>query len=123
MNLPKISIFTFLFNFFLTIQQGSSFIAGPEMFIVITTLFSLVLGTVAGLMQTKLKRLLAFSTISHVGFILIGITANGSEASLNQMIFYLVQYTLTVVLTFQVLTAYENTFQNHGAYDSTTKQP
>lgn len=85
------------------------------MFMVLTTLFSLILGTVAGLMQTKLKRLLAFSTISHVGFILIGLTANGSEISLNAIIFYLVQYTLTVVLTFIVLVAYESTFSNKNA--------
>ena len=85
------------------------------MFIVITTMFSLILGTVAGLMQTKMKRLLAFSTISHVGFILIGLTANGSEISLNAIVFYLVQYTLTVVLTFLVLIAYEATTSRAGS--------
>lgn len=69
-------------------------------------------------MQTKLKRLLAFSTISHVGFILIGITANGSEISLNAIIFYLVQYTLTVVLTFLVLIAYETSSQRANVLHS-----
>ena len=77
------------------------------MFMIITTLFSLILGTVAGLRQTKLKRLLAFSTISHVGFISIGLMV-GSEISLNAMIFYLIQYTLTVVLTFLAILAYES---------------
>jgi len=74
---------------------------------IIVTLSSLVLGTVAGLRQTNLKRLLAFSTISHVGFIMIGLVT-GSEASLSAMIFYLVQYTCTTVLTFIVIIAYEN---------------
>lgn len=80
-----------------------------ETFLIITTLFSLIFGTVAGLMQTKMKRLLAFSTISHVGFIIIGVVV-GSEVGLNAMIFYLVQYTLTVVLTFLCLVAYEASY-------------
>lgn len=113
-NLPKISIFTFLFNILIAcgvitsdlgLETNHLNVAG-ETFIIITTLFSLILGTVAGLRQTKLKRLLAFSTISHVGFILIAL-ATASEASLSAIIFYLVQYTLTVVLTFLVLVAYE----------------
>lgn len=87
-------------------QEASYLVSAGETFMIITTLFSLVLGTVAGLKQTKMKRLLAFSTISHVGFILIALTS-GSEASLSAMIFYLVQYTLTVVVTFLALMAYE----------------
>lgn len=118
-NLPKISIFTFLFNMLMvcgvitsqtediTDLQSNFISQAGETFLIFTTLFSLVLGTVAGLKQTKIKRLLAFSTISHVGFILISLST-GSEVSLNAIIFYLVQYTLTVVLTFLALIAYEN---------------
>lgn len=124
MNLPKISIFTFLFQMLLVcgvitsqtqdLGGGQNYLSlAGETFLVLTTLFSLIFGTVAGLIQTKMKRLLAFSTISHVGFILIGLVT-GSEAGLNAIIFYLIQYTLTVVLTFLCLVAYENSSTSSG---------
>jgi NADH-ubiquinone oxidoreductase chain 2 len=71
--------------------------------------FSLVLGTVAGLSQIKLKRLLAFSTISHVGFILITLTVC-TELSISALIFYIIQYTTITCLTFLVIITYEQTY-------------
>lgn len=106
-NLPKISIFAFLFIF---LHNTINVTNMPEVqiFVIITTMFSLVLGTVAGLMQTKIKRLLAFSTISHVGFLLIALVIGGeAESSLNALMFYITQYTLVTILAFLSLVAYE----------------
>lgn len=38
-----------------------------------SSLLSLIIGTVVGLTQFRIKRLLAYSTISHVGFILLAV--------------------------------------------------
>lgn len=66
--------------------------------------FSLVLGTVLGLSQYKIKRLLTYSTISHVGFLLLALSINTQE-SVESFIFYLIQYTITNLNVFIVLLA------------------
>ena len=38
-------------------------------------------GNLAALWQTNIKRLLAYSSIAHAGYVLVGVTAGGSEAS------------------------------------------
>jgi NADH-ubiquinone oxidoreductase chain 2 len=68
----------------------------------LSALLSLVLGTVVGLAQSRLKRLLSYSTISHVGFLLMALTVNTQEGSEAFMV-YLAQYTATSLLTFQVV--------------------
>jgi len=61
-----------------------------------------LIGTILGLAQTKIKRLLAYSTISHVGFILLALAIN-SEQSIEALIFYIIQYTITNLNTFLIL--------------------
>lgn len=68
----------------------------------ISCLFSLIIGTVLGLTQTRIKRLLAYSTISHIGFILLALVAHNIE-SYQAFIFYIMQYILTNLNTFLVI--------------------
>jgi NADH-ubiquinone oxidoreductase chain 2 len=70
--------------------------------LLITSLLSLIIGTVVGLAQTRIKRLLAYSTISHVGFILLGLAIN-TEQSIDSIIFYIIQYTITNLNIFLIL--------------------
>jgi NADH-ubiquinone oxidoreductase chain 2 len=51
-------------------------------------------GTVVGLVQSRIKRLFAYSTISHVGFILLALAINSIE-SIQAFIFYIIQYLLS----------------------------
>jgi NADH-quinone oxidoreductase subunit N len=63
---------------------------------------SLALGNVIAIAQTNFKRMLAYSTISHVGFILLGIlsaTANGFASAM----FYTLTYAITAAVAFGVL--------------------
>lgn len=71
----------------------------------------MLLGTVVGLSQTKIKRLLAYSTISHIGFILLAL-AISTEQSIESMIFYIVQYTITNLNFFLILIALSYVFSN-----------
>lgn len=64
---------------------------------------SMVVGSVLGLTQTDLKRLLAYSSIAHAGFILVGVIAM-SEQGLASMMFYLVTYGFTTIAAFGLLT-------------------
>ena len=70
--------------------------------LLLSSLFSLIIGSVLGLTQFRLKRLLAYSTISHVGFILLALSINNAE-SIQSYIFYILQYSLTNLNAFIIL--------------------
>ena len=67
-----------------------------------SSLLSLIIGTILGLSQFRIKRLLAYSTISHVGFILLALSINTLE-SVQAFIFYLMQYSITNLNAFIIL--------------------
>jgi len=75
-----------------------------KILLLISSLLSLIIGTVVGLAQTKIKRLLAYSTISHIGFILLALVIN-TEQSIDSLIFYIIQYSLTNLNTFLIIIA------------------
>jgi NADH-quinone oxidoreductase subunit N len=63
---------------------------------------SLVLGNVAAIAQTNIRRMLAYSTISHVGFILLGLIA-GSPAGVQAALFYTIVYVIMAAGAFGFL--------------------
>lgn len=63
---------------------------------------SLTWGNLAALTQTNIKRLLAYSSISHVGYILLGLVA-GNDTGLSGMIFYLIAYAFMTIGAFAVV--------------------
>jgi len=65
-------------------------------------LASLTLGNFAALTQTNVKRLLAYSSISHVGYVLLGLVA-GNETGLKGIAFYLLVYTFMNVGAFTIV--------------------
>jgi NADH-ubiquinone oxidoreductase chain 2 len=72
--------------------------------LLISSVLSLIVGTVVGLAQSRIKRLLAYSTISHIGFILLALAIN-SESSIDSLIFYIIQYTITNLNIFLIIMA------------------
>ena len=71
---------------------------------------SLLVGNLAAIAQTNLKRMLAFSTIAQMGFILLGLMAgvvngntNGAAAAYSASMFYVVTYVLTTLATFGII--------------------
>ena len=70
--------------------------------LLISSLLSLIIGTVLGLTQFRIKRLYAYSTISHVGFLLLALSVNSVE-SIQSFIFYLIQYSITNLNAFVLL--------------------
>jgi NADH-quinone oxidoreductase subunit N len=61
--------------------------------LVVLAVLSMAIGSIVAIAQTNLKRMLAYSTISHVGYVLLGIlsgTAQGYQASMFYMISYIV---------------------------------
>jgi NADH-ubiquinone oxidoreductase chain 2 len=69
-----------------------------------SSLFSLVIGTIVGLTQFRIKRLYAYSTISHVGFLLLALGISSVEST-QAFIFYLTQYSISNLNAFIILIA------------------
>ena len=63
---------------------------------------TMVIGNAVGLLQRNLKRLLAYSSIAHAGFILVAIAAGTSQGA-SAMLFYLLAYTLATFGAFAVI--------------------
>ena len=77
--------------------------------LIISSILSLLIGSIGALNQTKIKRLIAYSAISHVGFILLGIIP-GTIYSLQATITYTIIYIIMTIATFTfVLTIFEKT--------------
>lgn len=70
-----------------------------ERLLIVVTLLTLLYGNLAALPQGNLKRLLAYSSIAHAGYLLIGVVCFDGPA----VIFYLVAYLLMTLLSFAVL--------------------
>ena len=99
----KISIFIFLLE--LVYYTSNYFHDFNWTFsLLISSFFSLIIGTVVGLTQFRIKRLFAYSTISHVGFILLALSISSIE-SIQAFIFYLLQYSISNLNAFIILIA------------------
>jgi len=98
-NLDNISLISPL-----TILSGENSIYLLKNLLLISSLLSLIIGTVVGLAQTRIKRLLAYSTISHIGFILLALAIN-TEQSIDSLLFYIIQYSLTNLNIFLIIIA------------------
>lgn len=101
--IAKVSIFILLLQ--LVYYTNNSFTEMSWTFILlISSLFSLIVGTVVGLTQFRIKRLFAYSTISHVGFMLLVLGISSIEST-QALIFYLTQYIISNLNAFMILIA------------------
>lgn len=99
----KISIFIFLLE--LVYYTSNNFSDVNWTFgLIISAFFSLIIGTVVGLTQFRIKRLFAYSTISHVGYMLLALGISSIEST-QAFIFYLTQYTISNLNAFIILIA------------------
>jgi NADH-quinone oxidoreductase subunit N len=69
----------------------------------VVAILTMLVGTVFALTQTDVKRMLAYSSIAHAGFILVGVIAL-NRAGLSGSLFYLLAYGLTTIGAFGILT-------------------
>jgi NADH-quinone oxidoreductase subunit N len=84
-----------------------SLVSGWMPVIAIVAALSMVLGNLAALAQSNVKRLIAYSAIAHAGYALLGILAN-DERGLASLIYYVITYGLTTVGAFGVVSVVES---------------
>jgi NADH-quinone oxidoreductase subunit N len=75
--------------------------------IAVVAALSMLLGNLAAIAQTSVRRLLAYSAIGHAGYMLLGIAAH-TRQSLEALIYYVITYALAAMGAFGVLAALES---------------
>lgn len=86
----------------LAIEAMGPGIAAWQQIIIFLALASIILGAVGAIGQKNIKRLLAYSSINNVGFILIGLAA-GTQAGVEAVLTYLLVYVVTTLGAFLVV--------------------
>lgn len=94
---PKLAAFAMLTRLLHT-SLGSEGLAWQPMVAVLAVL-SIILGNVVAIAQTNIKRMLAYSTIAHVGFILLGFSV-GTAAGRQSALFYTLVYAVMAAAAF-----------------------
>ena len=114
---PKAAGFAILIRFFLTAMGGGvgnhfidiKMIGWPQM-IILFSIVTMTLGNFAAIGQKNIKRMLAYSSIAHAGYLLMGFAALNEE-SLRAILFYLVVYTIMNLGAFLVVIIVSNQLQ------------
>jgi NADH-quinone oxidoreductase subunit N len=88
-------------------------------------ILTLLLGSIVALAQTDIKRMLAYSSISHAGYVLIGLEA-GTRQGLRAALFYLLVYTFMTIGSFAIVAVIGRRDDRHSISDYrslATRQP
>ncbi|HEY0215866.1 MAG TPA: NADH-quinone oxidoreductase subunit NuoN, partial [Cellulomonas sp.] len=97
----KVAAFGALLRFFYTVLPDLRWDLGPLMWTV--AIATMVVGTVVALVQTDVKRVLAYSSIAHAGFVLTGVVAL-ERSGITAVLFYLLAYGAATVGAFGIVT-------------------
>ncbi|MBS0289329.1 MAG: NADH-quinone oxidoreductase subunit NuoN [Proteobacteria bacterium] len=81
-------------------------------FFIVIAVFSIALGNIAALVQTNFKRLLAYSTIAHVGFLFLALLV-APQVGYAPAMYYIVVYTLVTACAFGIIL-----YLSHQSYES-----
>lgn len=105
---PKLAAFAITFR--LLVEGMSGVATDWQQMLMFLAVASLVIGNLAAIAQSNLKRMLAYSTIGQIGFMLLGFTptviSNNTFSAANgysSALFYLVSYVLTTLGTFGII--------------------
>jgi NADH-quinone oxidoreductase subunit N len=100
---PKAAAFAVFFRIFMTALEPLSARWAP--YVWITALATMIIGNFGALTQTNIKRVLAYSSIAHAGYVLVALAAHSSIGTSAAM-FYLAAYAFMNVGAFAVVSHY-----------------
>jgi NADH-quinone oxidoreductase subunit N len=97
---PKLAAFGMAYRL---LESGLDGVGGHwQLMLAVLAVLSLAIGNIAAIMQSNLKRMLAYSTISHVGFLFLGLV-NGQPEGYAAAMFYAISYALTAAVAFGLI--------------------
>ena len=97
---PKAAAFAIFFRIFMSAFEPIA--VGWEPLVWVSALLSMTIGNFAALMQPNVKRLLAYSSIAHAGYVMVALTAR-SEVGTAAAMFYLAAYAFMNIGAFAVV--------------------
>ena len=97
---PKIAAITILVR--VTFSAFDNAITSWQQIIIFLSLLSMILGSFAAIMQTNLKRLMAYSSIAHMGYALVGV-ASGLLEGVSGVLIYMAIYIIMNVGSFIII--------------------
>lgn len=104
-TVSKGAVFALLLRYFYT--AGAQHFRSVFALFAIIAIASMLIGNLLALLQNNVKRILAYSSIAHMGYLLVAFEAGGSMAS-EAIAFYLAAYFITTVGAFGVVTVLSN---------------
>ncbi len=99
-SVPKLAAFAFVIR--LLAQSLQTMAVDWQQMLLIMAVLSIVLGNVTAIAQTNLKRMLAYSTISHVGFVLLGLMSASGNGYISAL-FYIASYVVMTLAGFGII--------------------
>ena len=98
---PKLAAFALLFR--LLVNTLLPLMGDWQPMLVLLAILSLVVGNVTAIAQTNVKRMLAYSAIAQMGFVLLGMLSVFDDHAFSASMFYAITYVLTTLGTFGLL--------------------
>jgi NADH-quinone oxidoreductase subunit N len=99
---PKFAAFAIVMRLLAQALGADALVEEWRQMLLIMAVLSLAIGNLAAIMQTNLKRMLAYSTISHMGFMLLGVLS-GTIDGYGAAMFYIVVYVLMTLGAFGII--------------------
>ncbi|HTT39647.1 MAG TPA: NADH-quinone oxidoreductase subunit NuoN [Burkholderiales bacterium] len=99
---PKLAAFAFVLRVLAAALGAPALLTQWQQMLILLAVLSMGIGNVSAIAQTSIKRMLAYSTISHMGFMLLGILS-GSLNGYGSAMFYVVVYVLTAAGAFAMV--------------------
>lgn len=120
---PKAATFALLLRIFVSVPAATHFWFWAFWILAVATMF---VGNLGALLQTNVKRMLAYSSIAHAGYILVAFAAVtdlatnsdvGASAAYAAVLFYLLTYALVKVGAFTIVSQFGGAGEKHLSFD------
>jgi NADH-quinone oxidoreductase subunit N len=114
-TVSKVGMFAFLLRWFHVRDAGVEGV--PGLVLALIAIASMLAGNLLALLQTNVKRILAYSSIAHMGYLLVALLAGGTLGA-SAATYYLAAYAATILGAFGLMTVFSGADQEAVSIDA-----